>query len=95
MYVSIGQAASMLGISISSLRRWERENKFHPAFRTTGKHRRYKLADLREKIGALTESTGRKVICYARVSSHDQKADLNRQVERLNRHCQSDPHIES
>jgi len=56
MYVSIGQAASMFGISISSLRRWERKNKFHPAFRTAGKHRRYKLADLREMIAAFSKS---------------------------------------
>jgi len=93
MYISIGEAAAMLGISVSSLRRWERESRFHPAFRTAGNHRRYNLADLREKIGAIRESTERKVTRYARVSSHDQKSDLKRQVERLNSHCQRDPQI--
>ncbi len=49
----------------------EREGKIK-SIRTDGGHRRYKLADFVE------QAVG-KTIAYARVSSHDQKSDLDRQ----------------
>ena len=45
-YCSIGQAAKQLGLSITTLRRWEKQQKLIPAFRTFGNHRRYKLLDI-------------------------------------------------
>ena len=43
-YLSIGETSLMLGVSISTLRSWEHENKLMPAYRTLGNHRRYELA---------------------------------------------------
>ncbi len=85
MFVSIGEAALLIGVSISTLRRWEKEEKFLPSFRTCGGHRRYRLADLQKQFlqENLPSSSKRKTVAYARVSSHDQKADLERQVEAL------------
>jgi len=34
MHLSIGQAAEVIGVSISTLRRWEKEKYFCAAFRT-------------------------------------------------------------
>ena len=34
MFVSIGQAAELIGVAVSTLRRWEQEERFLPAFRT-------------------------------------------------------------
>ena len=48
MFVSIGKAAALFGVSTSTLRRWDKAGKVTPAFRTVGGHRRYQLAMLLE-----------------------------------------------
>ena len=82
--LAIGEAAKVLGVSISTLRRWEKEGKITPET-TTSKHRRYDLAKLKPEI-AQQEDT-RTTIAYARVSSSDQKADLERQKQVLELYC--------
>jgi len=42
----IREAAEKLGVSIDTLRRWEKEGKLKPTCRTKGGHRRYSIADL-------------------------------------------------
>lgn len=86
MKVSIGQAAKELGVSIPTLRRWEAEGKIQ-AERTPKGHRRYDLAQLRGLKPYETSKTNRPTVCYARVSSHDQKEDLVRQVALLETFC--------
>lgn len=86
MKVSIGQAAKMLGVSIPTLRRWEREGKIQPE-RTPHGHRRYDLTQLQGLKPYETSQTNRPTLCYARVSSHDQKEDLVRQVALLETFC--------
>lgn len=78
--VSIGRAAMLLGVSVVTMRRWDKENVIKPTYRTVGNHRRYGLSDIKSLRG---EVVVQKVVGYARVSSHDQKADLVRQAERL------------
>ena len=70
-----------LGISKSTYYRYEKLGKLRPCLRTFGGHRRFSqkyLSKLQKK-----DSQEKIVIGYARVSSHDQKDDLNRQVEIL------------
>lgn len=83
--LSIGKAASYLGVAVSTLRRWDEEGKFSPSFRTFGGHRRYDIKDL-SRIKGNSEDK-RMTIAYARVSSHDQKKDLEAQAERLTKYC--------
>lgn len=82
MLMSIGAAASYLGISVVTLRRWDRSRVLKPAWKTVGGHRRYDLADLSRRIRA-EEGLPGKTVAYARVSSHDQSEDLERQAQRL------------
>lgn len=83
----IGQAAKLLGVSTSTLRRWEREGKIS-SHRTEGKHRLYRLSEF--NISKSHSSVrDRKTIAYARVSSYDQKADLERQKKVLEMYCAS------
>lgn len=92
MYLSIGQAAAVIGVSISTLRRWEAENYFQSNFRTKGGHRRYSLDDINTQILNIDSNYSpqdRKTIAYARVSSADQKMDLKRQEKRLSKYCES------
>ncbi|MEG4093026.1 IS607 family transposase [Microcoleus sp. Pol12B4] len=81
--LTITEAAKIKGVSASTLRRWEAEGKLIPE-RTANGHRRYDLAHLLglKPNGALT-------IAYARVSSHDQKDDLERQKQVLELFCAS------
>ena len=86
MKISIGQAAKELGVCIPTLRRWEAEGKIQ-AERTPKGHRRYDLAQLRGLKPYETSKTNRPTVCYARVSSPDQKEDLVRQVALLETFC--------
>ena len=89
VFLSVGQLSSLIGVSITSLRRWEKENRYLPCFRTLGGHRRYSLARIREDFfGEPRRQQERKTISYARVSSHDQKKDLVRQADVLNEYAE-------
>ena len=84
--VSIREAAEFLGVAAQTLRRWEREGKLIPDERTPGGRRRYDLARLRPEQFHAPESALR-TIAYARVSSHDQKDELERQKQVLELYC--------
>ena len=75
--LSISEASKLKGVSTSTLRRWETEGILIPE-RTANGHRRY---DLNQLLGIKKELSF--TIGYARVSSHDQKEDLARQVQVL------------
>ncbi|RYZ50740.1 MAG: IS607 family transposase [Proteobacteria bacterium] len=92
MNISVGTAAKVLGVLISALRRWESENALLPSHRTLGGHRKYEMAILIAKFSlAKSEVTvERRAIAYARVSSSDQKLDLESQNERLAAYCHSE-----
>ncbi|MEQ8969076.1 MAG: IS607 family transposase [Coleofasciculus sp. C1-SOL-03] len=75
------EAATLLGVTVKTLHRWELNGKIRSS-RTAGGHRRYDIADL---IG--NKSGNELTVGYARVSSHDQKDDLNRQVLVLESYC--------
>jgi putative resolvase len=79
--ITIGELADLKAVSVDTIRRWEKDGKIQ-SIRTEGGHRRYKLADF-------VESRPGRTIAYARVSSHDQKADLDRQDAVLSGYCQS------
>jgi excisionase family DNA binding protein len=90
---TISEAARYLGVSCSTLRRWDRGGKF-PSQRTIGNHRRYSKQMLDKFLGIQEENDspesrieeGLKIpYGYARVSTQHQVADgnLTRQVERI------------
>ena len=68
-FISIGQAAERLGVSISTLRRWEQEGRL-TAERTPAGHRRYdvtKLSGLEADRLDLGRIEQKRTIAYARV----------------------------
>ncbi len=85
MKVNISKAAKALGVHQETLRRWEIAGKIQVE-RTPRGHRRYDLAKLKGFIPDAMPLT-RSTTCYARVSSHDQKEDLVRQIAVLESFC--------
>lgn len=78
--MSTGRAAKLLGVSVKTLQRWEREGRLIPVSRTDSNRRLYTEAQIREFIGlrnAVSEPT--RLVAYCRVSSAAQKPDLANQ----------------
>lgn len=79
---SIGYIARQYGVSPSTIRRWCAQGKLQ-CCRTLGGHRRFEVCEQEQPQETTPE---RMVVGYARVSSHGQKDDLDRQVQRLKLH---------
>jgi putative resolvase len=75
------EAATLLGVTVRTLHRWELDGKIKST-RTAGGHRRYEITDL-----ISNKSSSQLTVGYARVSSHEQKDDLKRQVLVLESYC--------
>ncbi|EGJ33778.1 MULTISPECIES: IS607 family transposase [Moorena] len=81
--ISIGEAASELGVSVKTLRRWADAGKIRSKRSPSG-HRRFYVADIKHitprNVGQIDD---RITINYARVSDQDQKEDLVKQIKIL------------
>ncbi len=83
MSLSIGETAKMLGVSVKTVRRWADSGKLK-SIRSPSGHRRFNLQDIQELNNGISSIIENRItINYARVSSHDQKNDLIRQIKVL------------
>ncbi|NEO94518.1 MAG: IS607 family transposase [Moorea sp. SIO3G5] len=73
-YVTPKEAAEYYGVSITTLRRWDKDGRLD-SIRTQGNQRRFCIEGKDPK--------SKPVICYARVSTHSQRDDLDRQAQFL------------
>ena len=80
--VKIGEAAEILGTTPGTLRKWEKTGELVPFRKTAGGTRYYATSDLLS-----LNTSDSPTVCYARVSSHDQKEDLERQQVMLETYC--------
>jgi putative resolvase len=80
--VKIGEAAALLGVAVSTMRKWEATGELLPDRKTAGGTRYYAPT----KLAGLGDADA-PTVCYARVSSHDQKEDLERQHAMLEAYC--------
>ncbi|NES65344.1 MAG: IS607 family transposase [Okeania sp. SIO2D1] len=79
--LTVSQAAELLGVSTKTIRRWETEGRIK-SIRTEGGHRRFTVSNL---IGNKQDNS--LTVAYARVSSNDQKDELERQKIVLEAYC--------
>ena len=90
MKMKLTEAAKQLGVHPDTLRRWANAGKIQIAGRTPGGQRLFDLSEISAVIKSPTNRClpqKKPTIAYARVSSHDQKKDLQRQVEQLQLFC--------
>lgn len=102
MYISIGKVAQLFGVSVSTIRLWDKINKLTSDFRTLGGHRRYNLNTILtyisnrklsqiaqpETTNQITNQSSTNVIGYVRVSGNKQKKELQTQVEQIKEYTQ-------
>ena len=77
------EKAAECGVSVQTLRRWEKEGKIQ-SIRTSGGHRRYFDTGRNDREGGLQTKL---IAIYARVSTSKQKDDLERQITNLSSVC--------
>ena len=78
--------AELLGVSVKTLQRWDREGTLK-ANRTPTDRRYYTYGQYLQFKGINTEDDTRQVVIYARVSTRNQKDDLQNQVTFLRQFC--------
>jgi len=71
-----GHAAKLLGVTVKTLQRWEREGRLVPAARTASSRRRYTESQLRAFLRLPSPAAPRRIVAYCRVSSSAQRRDL-------------------
>lgn len=90
--LTLDDTKNLLGVSKSTLQRWDREGRL-VAQRTEGGHRRYRQSEIEKLIGGFSaenpDSKDVVVATYARCSTQDQKqhGDIDRQSARLSTYC--------
>lgn len=83
-FYKIGEFAEKTGISVSTLRRWDKEGKLKPSKVTDGGTRLYSDYQLKTYTNSSPfYSRERITVLYCRVSSSKQKDDLERQIENV------------
>ena len=84
MYYAIGEVAKQSGLSTTTLNRWHNNGMLVAHHMSSvGKKKFYSQEQLDKLLNRQQIEQKRIVIGYARVSSHSQKEDLNRQIELL------------
>ena len=79
--IGTNKAAKLLGVTVKTLQRWEREKRLIPIARTKTNRRLYTMTQIHTFIG-LKQTGGKeasRVVAYCRVSSAAQKPDLANQ----------------
>ncbi len=79
------EVCRLLGVSYVTLRRWIKEGKIRAAQTLGGKYR-IPESEVRRLLSGV-ETREIRVVIYARVSSSDQKKDLERQIQYLTQYC--------
>jgi len=78
------EASKLLGVHIRTIQKWDKAGKIR-CVRTVGGKRRVPESEIKRILGVHEE---RKIVGYARVSSHARKGDLERQIELIRKYAE-------
>ena len=81
-YYSINEFSKILGVSAQTLRNWDNNGKLHPHHTSNNGYRYYSQEQLNQVMN-IKPNLDRLVIGYCRVSSNEQKDDMERQIENM------------
>ena len=83
--MSTGKAAKLLGVTVKTLQRWEREGRLVPVARTDSNLRLYTLSQIHTFIGLTLVGNNEptRKVAYCRVSSAAQKNYRKKLAEAL------------
>ncbi len=87
-YYSIHEFSKLIGRTPQTLRNWDKSGKLKPNHLGSGGYRYYSQEQLNFVLG-IKEQEAKTVIGYCRVSSNNQKDDLKRQVEYMDKYLKS------
>lgn len=82
-YYTIGEFANKIGKTVQTVRNWDKNGRLKPHHVSEGGHRYYSQEQLNRFLGLHNNVDKRKTIGYCRVSSNQQKDDLERQIENV------------
>lgn len=83
MLMSIGKFSKEIGVSISTLRTWDKTGYLKPAKVLDNGYRYYSDEQIDKYLNVDSDIDDRKIVLYARVSTKKQMDDLDRQIENL------------
>ena len=83
MLMSIGKFSKEIGVSISTLRTWDKTGYLKPAKVLDNGYRYYSDEQIDKYLNVDSDIDDRKIVLYARVSTRKQMDDLDRQIENL------------
>ena len=79
-YINTKKTKEMLGVTVKTLRVWDKEGKIRTTRLPSGQLR-YNLQDVNDHLGLHSSPMEKEKICYCRVSSSKQMDDLERQKD--------------
>ena len=88
-HLSTQEVCLFLGISLSTFYRYCKRGLLKPSFLTLGGHRRFSIQELKQAFSM--DNIADLIVCYSRVSTHDQKKDLVTQEQKLLSYAQQLP----
>lgn len=83
MLMSIGKFSKEIGVSISTLRTWDKTGYLKPAKVLDNGYRYYSDEQIDKYLNVDSDIDDRKIVLYARVPAKKQMDDLDRQIENL------------
>ena len=83
MLMSIGKFSKEIGVSISTLRTWDKTGYLKPVKVLDNGYRYYSDEQIDKYLNVNSDIDDRKIVLYARVSTKKQMDDLDRQIENL------------
>jgi predicted site-specific integrase-resolvase len=86
MAYKIAEFSKRLGVSAHTLRRWDKEGKLTPS-RTMGGQRIYTELDFQKALRMRVDEKPKRTVIYCRVSSPNQKDDLQSQIQAMEMFC--------
>ena len=88
-HLSTQEVCLFLGISLSTFYRYCKRGLLKPSFLTLGGHRRFSIQELKQAFSM--DNSADLIVCYSRVSTHDQKKRFSHSRAKTSFLCSTTP----